>query len=131
MEYLKRQISELKESEKKTDKSQFTFKQQLKDLEAKTKPITDYEHNFLKELSAVKWDALMNRVNKINDEVFEQVMEAEMALAGLETEDIDKIYIPEHMKKKNSKTLLKRMSTLKLNILAKKSGGKVAGQEFP
>ena len=71
MEYLKRQISELKESEKKTDKSQFTFKQQLKDLEAKTKPITDYEHNFLKELSAVKWDALMNRVNKINDEVFE------------------------------------------------------------
>ena len=73
----------------------------------------------------------MQRVNKINDEVFEQVMEAEMALAGLETEDLDKIYIPEHMRKKNSKTLLKRMSTLKMNLQAKKSGGKVVGLDQP
>ena len=54
----------------------------MRDFESKNK-FSEYESNFMRELCATKWDNLLSRVDKISDEVFEQVMETEMALVGL------------------------------------------------
>ena len=90
-------MTELKNGDARTSSQLFINSKRLTELETKTKPFSDYEHNFIKELSSHKWDTMMDKVNKVSEEVFEQVIEAEMALAQLETEDIESVKIPKHI----------------------------------
>ena len=52
------------------------------------KPFSDKQSKLLKELADGKWNSLTRRVANIHEEVFEEIMETEMALARLETENL-------------------------------------------
>ena len=53
--------------------------------------ITAEETYFLKHLVENRWDELNDRVNNLQNEVLDEIMEQEMALTRLETENFDKI----------------------------------------
>jgi len=54
-----------------------------------------------------------------------------MALAGLDDEDLDEIYPQSPVHKQQQKSLLKRMSTLKANIVFKRQSGIMPKYEKP
>lgn len=88
MDSLGKRLDEQKNEITRVSSSAFQQKKQLSELTDDMKPLTDYEHNFLKELCKSKWDSLLKRVEKISTEVFEQVLEAEMELTKIEAETI-------------------------------------------
>ena len=45
----------------------------------------------MKDLVKNRWNQLTDRVNNLQGEVFDEIMEQEMALARLETANFDKI----------------------------------------
>ena len=65
----------------------------------------------------------MDRVNRIADEVYNEVMETEMTLTKIQEENLGNLEIPDHIKEKTGKSLLIRMNSLKQTILAKKEAG--------
>ena len=106
-----------------SDKQEQTIRSllnQLKALKKEMRPLTDYQYNFIKELSGTKWDNLLSRVNRMAQEVFQEVMETEMTLARIQEETLGDLEIPEHIKHRTGNSLLNRMNTLKQTILAKK-----------
>ena len=58
---------------------------------------------------------MLKKLGKIHEEVYEQVMETEMALARLESVEIDQ----NSPKKRSTKSLLMRMNTFKKSLQAK------------
>ena len=94
----------------------------------KTRPFTDSQIKFLRELADTKWEKMLKRVENMQDEVFSEIMEQEMALAGLDSEILEE-HIPSTIKLKQQKSLLGRLNTFKSNILAKKERGLVPKYE--
>lgn len=87
------------------------------------KQFTAPEKNQLKEIANTEWITMKNKVNNLAQEVFDEVVEHEMALAGLDDEDLDEVYPQSPIHKQQHKSLLKRMSTLKANIVFKRKSG--------
>lgn len=65
----------------------------------------------------------MDRVNRIAEEVYNEVMETEMTLTKIQEENLGNLEIPDHIKEKTGKSLLIRMNSLKQTIMAKKEAG--------
>ena len=76
----------------------------------RTRLFTDKEIKTLKEIGDKKWHELQKKVAGLHDEVFTEIMQAEMELAKLEIEDLEEA-APEL--KGTQRSLLKRMATLK------------------
>lgn len=58
------------------------------DLARLAKPFSEKQTKLLKEVADGKWNSLTRRVANIHEEVFEEIMETEMALARLETQNL-------------------------------------------
>ncbi len=77
---------------------------------------THVEGEKLRDISNNKWDKYSHKVENLAKEVFEEVVEHEMVLAGLCDEDFEST-IPSSVKNKQQNSLLRRMSTLKANLI--------------
>ena len=65
----------------------------------------------MKDIVNIKWAKMEDKVANLAEEVFEEVVEHEMALAGLETFKFEDA-IPADVKVRENRSLLKRMTTL-------------------
>ena len=72
------------------------------------------------EIANSKWDIMQKKVDSLASEVFEEVVQTEMALANLEVAQLDSV-IPEEVKVAERKSLLQRMNTLQMNLKFRKS----------
>lgn len=107
LESIEKQISEMQIEDSRLDSAIYRLRSAIHEYNK----LTVREQNFVKDLSNEKWDKLHNKVKNVPDKVFQQVLEAEMALTRLE---IDEAYvkIPKQVKYKSDKALLLRMNTL-------------------
>ena len=78
----------------------------------------------LKEIGASKWSALQERVNNLSREVFEEVLETEMALAKFEDFSLGSS-LPKSYIDSEKRSLLGRMCTLQATLKAKQMAGKM------
>ena len=63
---------------------------------------------------------MVEKVDKMKDKVYEEILETEMALTRLEIEPLESV-VPEEIIIKSNTTLLNKLNTLKQRLLAKNS----------
>ena len=66
----------------------------------------------LRDLANTQFEALQHRVENLKNEVFNEIMEAEMIMTGLCDEEFEK-HVPEDVMDEQNRSLLKRMHMLK------------------
>ena len=76
----------------------------------------------MKDILSNRWQWVLDKVKNLAKEVFEEVMEQEMALAQLETVVLDDSILPKEFMKSQQRSLLKRLNTFKSAVQFKKSG---------
>ena len=76
----------------------------------------------MKDILSNRWQWVLDKVKNLAKEVFEEVMEQEMALAQLETVVLDDSILPKEFMKSKQRSLLKRLNTFKSAVQFKKSG---------
>ena len=76
----------------------------------------------MKDILSNRWQWVLEKVKNLAKEVFEEVMEQEMALAQLETVVLDDSILPKEFMKSQQRSLLKRLNTFKSAVQFKKSG---------
>lgn len=97
---------------------------QLNNLADRFKPFTKDVLEKLRDIAVSRFDRIEEKVKSLASEVFEEVMEQEMALAKLEQVSLDELPIPQTQMNKERKSLLTRLSTLQLNIKHRMGSGK-------
>ena len=65
-----------------------------------------------------KWDIMNEKMASLSQEVFDEVMEHEIALAKLESERFEDL-IPQDIMNQERKSLLLRLNNIKTNLVAK------------
>ena len=78
----------------------------------------------LKEIGASKWATLQEKVNNLGREVFEEVVETEMALAKFEEFSFGSS-LPKVGMDSDKRSLLSRMCTIQASLKAKQMAGKM------
>ena len=96
----------------------------LEDVAKHSRPFTADQLIVLRDLVNGQWDELRQKVNNLAQEVFEEVVEHEMALAGLEAANLDKIIPKNSTVGKQRVSLLQRMNTLQMSLKLKQKSGK-------
>ena len=82
------------------------------------KPFKESEIVLLKNFVNSQWDLYKIKIDNLAAEVFDEVLEYEMALAGLDVMKFEDA-IPKSTKLKTQKSLLVRMTTLKDSLIQK------------
>lgn len=106
------------------DADRISLRSKIYDL-TKVKPFTDVQLKKLKNICDHGWDDFRTRLAKIHVEVFEQVMEQEMALAKIESVELDQ----DQFKRKSTKSLIMRMQSFKTSLVAKQQRNEAAVYE--
>lgn len=82
----------------------------------------------LKKIANTGWPEMLSKVENLAQEVFEEVVEHEMALAGLEHANLANA-LPEGVASKQQQSLIKRMSSLQLSLKKKQRSGVIPRYE--
>lgn len=96
-------------------------KELIEQVAYECKPFSEIEITKVKDLVNNKWEVMNKKMATLSQEVFDQVMEQEMALARLETANFDKM-IPNSQ---GNRSLLMRLNSLQLSLKAKQKQGSV------
>lgn len=99
------------------------MKKIVNDISQKFKPLTDKQYLSLKEIADTKWDEMSTKVQNLHKEVFEEIMEHEMALARLQTDELETSLSPAEKGKPSTRSLLFRLNTLSTSLKLKQDTG--------
>ena len=99
------------------------MKKIVNDISAKFKPFTDKQYMLLMNIADTKWYEMSTKVSNLHKEVFEEIMEHEMALARLQTEELENSLTPDARSKPSNKSLLFRLNTLSTSLKLKQDAG--------
>ena len=91
MDRVLRQFDDIKKQDQKTTSALASLNAYIKDVDKKMSPRTQKEVSLLKDLVNSKWHKMEEKIGQLHEEVFEMIMEQEMELARLETNELSDI----------------------------------------
>lgn len=98
-----------------------TLQNELNETKGKMFSVDSKQQRFLRDVADYKFNAMQVKVAKMRYEIFHEIMETEMVMTGLCDENFSK-YIPKDIEEKQNNSLLKRMNTMKAQIMTKRLG---------
>ena len=116
--HLEEDLKEMKMEEVKLRGYLNQLRVKLEDFEKNSRPFSKKEMTLLREIAQTKWAHMQQKVDNLAKEVFEEVMEHEMALAKLETFNFGDA-IPKSATDSHKRSLLHRLNTLQASLKQK------------